>query len=558
MSRDFFRRQTWELLPRPRFARRGKNTELQAGESLQIIVKTACSPLFVSLSVVSLLAHGVPIAAHADDTTKGLPAPPHYTQEGRPADPVPATADGMQLTPPPTGAPGQVQVGTPTASDGKYGGVLYEKNRIKRSVTLDPSGGVDGKWDVLYRYVDGIAGETPGGAGTKTVYCDWDDNFLYLAMETPDITEVRFDIDGKNDGWLRGADNLSIQISPAEGSAPPRVLAQRFDTLQNKDRPVYAESGIPPGDIKVQTAKTPAGTYAVTLALPRTDLIGLMRRNGTSFGLRVDTGLLPAQSGPVDLLSIRPMLRLTLADAVGAQTDSGLTLKVSVSDARKNVPGEDIKVSLEVKNESKQSLRLSRLFVRGSLGSQNLLDSSTYTGIVLPPGKKLSRDLRSAVSPAAGTGTYVVTGGAEWEDGTAVASLAAFDRLEPYALEFKLDEKPIPAGTVIRPTKKGEKKAPQGEVRAAVVSVLSRIRNKQTASVRLHLPDGWTLESGETDRNINFTGMGDLHPLFFKILVPMKADPGTYPISVTFDVAGHTYSDSHSLTILGDAVTTEK
>ena len=464
----------------------------------------------------------------------------------------------MQLTPPPTGAPGQVQVGTPVASDSKYGGVLYEKNRIKRTVPLDPSGGVDGKWDVLYRYVDGVAGETPGGAGTKTVYCDWDDDFLFLAMETPDVTEVRFDIDGKNDGWLRGADNLSIQISPAEGSAPPRVMAQRFDTLQNKDRPVYAESGIPPEDIKVRTAKTPSGTYAVTLALPKTDLIGLLRRNGTSFGLRVDTGLLPAQSGPVDLLAIRPMLRLTLADAVPAQSDNGLALKVSVADARKNVPGEGIQVSLELKNETKQSLRVVRLFLRGSLGTLNLLDSSTFTGVSISPGKTLRRNLSSAVSPAAGTGSYVVAGGAEWEDGTAIASLAAFDRLEPYALDFKLDEKPIPAGIVIRPTKKGEKPKPPGELRVAVVSVLSRIRDKQTASVHLQLPEGWALESGGTERKINFTGMGDLHPLFFKILVPLKADPGTYPISVTFDVAGKTYSDSHSLTILGDAVTTEK
>jgi hypothetical protein len=519
-------------------------------------VKTLCSTLIAavgSLSVVSLL---LPAARAADNNTKTLPAPPGYTQEGRPADPVPPSFGGTQLTPPPTGASGQVQVGTPGASDPKYGGVLYEKNRIKRTVPLDPSAGLHGKWDILYRYVDGVAGEVAGESGIKTVYLDWDDNYLYLAMETPSPTEVRFDIDGKDDGWLRGSDNLSLQISPPEGSEPPRLTAQRFDTTANKDRPVYAESSIPVGDIKVRTGETPRGTYAAVLALPRTELLGLLRKNGASFGLRVDTGLLPAQSGSVDLLAIRPMLRLVLAESVAAQSDSGLSLKVSVADARKNVPGQDIRIALELKNESTRPLRLSRLFLRGSLGSQNLLDASTYTGVVLEPGKKLRRDIRSTVSSGAGTGTYVVAGGAEWEDGTAVAALAAFDRLEPYALTLKLDDKPIGTGTVVQ-KKKGDKKAPEGDLRVAVVSALSRVPAREDATVKIALPAGWSLVSGETDRIVEFKGAADLRPLFFKILVPLSAKAGTYRISVTMEVAGHKYAESGSITILGDAEKSE-
>jgi hypothetical protein len=466
---------------------------------------------------------------------------------------------GTQLTPPPTGAVGQVQVGTPGASDPKYGGVLYEKNRIKRTVSLDPSAGLDGRWDILYRYVDGVAGEVAGGVGIKTVYFDWDDDYIYLAMETPSATEVRFDIDGKDDGWLRGSDNLSLQISPPSGSEPPKVIAQRFDTTSNKDRPSYADSTIPVSEIKVRTGQTPKGTYAAILALPKSEAIGLMRKNGASFGLRVDTGLLPAQAGAVDLLAVRPMLRLILAESITAQSENGLSLKVSVADARKNVPGEDIRIALELKNETKNSLRVSRLFVRGSLGTLNLVDASTYTSVVLEPGKKLRRDLRSSVSPAAGTGSYVVAGGAEWEDGTAVASLAAFDRLEPYNLDLKLDDKPISSGVIVQPKKKddkkgkkGEKKVPVGDVRVAVISALSRIRAKEAATVKMRLPEGWTLESGETDRAFEFKAMGDMHPFFFKILVPLKADPGTYPISVTLEVAGRKYTQERSLTILGE------
>ncbi|MBC8104111.1 MAG: hypothetical protein H7Z41_16175 [Cytophagales bacterium] len=517
-------------------------------------MKNPCFATWISVSVLLLTAS----AACADDATKNLPAPPRYTQEGRPADPVPPATGGIQLTPPPTGAAGQMQVGSPGVSDPKYGGVLYEKNRVKRTVPLDASGGPSGRWDVLYRFVDGVSGETAGGAGTKTVYCDWDDQYLYLAMETPSPTEVRFDIDGTDDGWLRGADNLMVQISPPAGSGAPTVLLQRFDTTQNKDRPVYAESSIPPGEVRASAAQTARGTYAVLLAIPSTERIGLTRKAGAAFGLRVDTGLMPAQTGPIDFLSVRPMLRLNLVDAVAAQSENGLSLKVGIANARKNVPGEEIKISLEAKNESKEPLRLARLFLRGSLGSQNLLDASTFTGVILAPGQRLRRDLRSAVSPSAETGTYVVAGGAEWEDGTAIASLAAFDRLEPYALELKLDEKPVQPGTIVRKNKKGEKQGPDGEVRTAVVAVLSRVAAKETASVRIRLPESWTLESGDSDRTVRFTYGGDLRPLFFKIVVPRKAAPGSYPILVTLEVAGKTYTASRTLSILGDSGTPEK
>ena len=87
------------------------------------------------------------------------------------------------------------------------GGVpLYETQRIKRTPPLDPATGLDGNWDALYTVKDGV--------GFRTSYFDWDSENLYLGVEMPEPAAARFDLDLKDDGWLRGADNLTFYVSP--------------------------------------------------------------------------------------------------------------------------------------------------------------------------------------------------------------------------------------------------------------------------------------------------------------------------------------------------------
>jgi hypothetical protein len=474
-------------------------------------------------------------------------SPPAYHQEGRPAEPVPPGDGAVQLTPPPTGAPGSVQVGTPNASDPKYGGVLYEKNRIKRTVPLDAGGGLDGRWDVLYSYVDSIGGAgQPGGSGVRTVYMDWDDAYLYLAMETPSPTDVRFEIDGRNDGWLHGADNLSIQLSPpAQAGGAPSVTAERFDALQNRDRPVYADSPISATEMKAQAGTTPRGTYAVALAIPRTEAIGLLRKIGTTFGLRVSSGMLPPMDDASDSVSLRPMLRLTLADSVSAQGDGGLELRVGVIGPRTIPPGDDLRLTLDARNAGSEPITLSRLFLRGSLATMNVLDAATYNGIILAPGQRLSRELRSSVTVDAAPGTYVIAGGAEQSDGSLIASLAAFDRVEPFTLDLAIDSRPVDSHSDAGVQRNGT----HGWLRLGAVTVVSRVHDRNVGTVRMQLPSGWSLDGGDLNRTVPLRFAGDTQVQYFRIVVPTGVAPGDYPITVSLDVAGHAYSVSRTLTV---------
>ena len=476
-------------------------------------MKTSRSPR-AAVTVAAILSLAPP--ALADTTTTKVPTPPNFSGKGQPPAPPPAAP-----TPPDPATP-PVQVGTPvptlSVNPADQRGFAYEKRRIKRTVPLDLVSGVAGRWDLLY-----AVGE---GDERKAVYFDWDDDHLYLAGESAGPTPVRFDLDARGDGWFRGADNLRIAVAPAarEGGLP-RVTAQRWDTVQNKNRPVWAESPVPVSALKTAAGRTPAGTYAVLLAIPRTEAAGLPRKAGAGFGLRVEFGLPPALEGAALYLP-RPLLGLVLAETVEARGE-GVRVRVDAGPSR-IVPGEGVRATLEVENEGASPVRLARLFLRGSQAAQPFLDAATFTGQTLPPGEKIRREFRSAVSPEAGLGAHVVTGGAEVEGGTVLAALASFDQVDPFAVSLTLEDKPVAAGAT--------------EKRTVLVTVRSRDKRRAEGKIALQLPPGWTLEKGDPSRDVAMTFAGEIKPFYYELVVPASAPPGEYPIQADVRIGDRSYT----------------
>ena len=417
----------------------------------------------------------------------------------------------------------------------------YERQRIKRTVPTDPAAlRLEEAWDRLYT--------TGEGANRRTAYLDWDDDFLYVALESPTAENVRVDIDAKGDGWFRGADNVAIEVS-----ATGALAVQRWDTVQNRERPVWAQSPIPASAIRVTQGNTPAGTFAVVLAIGRTEAAGLTRRPGAGFGLRTSWGeppaLSPDASGALPPTSFTPraLLSLALADTVPGG-DSSLSARVSVSPRQVVLGTDQVKATLTVKNETKTPVRVTRLFLRGSQTSQPHLDAAAYTGQELKPGETVRRDFVMSVGPGVGLGALVVTGGAEREGGTPVAGLAAFNRVEPYTLTLTLDERPVtPKNAAVT----DENGSVTYEKREVVVTLASRATQRGEAEVALELPAGWGLDGGDRKRRIRLPFASEARPLRYRILIPPAAAPGTYPIRVTVQAGERTYAASANIVVNG-------
>lgn len=458
------------------------------------------------------------LPALADPTTQTQPTPPRFNGAGQMPVPPPVPVTPADAPP----AQPAFQVGNPAEDRG----FVYERRRIKRTVPVDPAAGVEGRWDLLY-----VLGQ---GTDRKAVYFDWDDDFLYFAAESAAPSDARFDIDATGDGWFRGADNLSFWVAPSlQPGGLPRVSAQRWDTVQNKDRPVWAESPVPVAELKVAAGRTPSGAYATLLAVPRAESARLRRKTGEEFGIRVDFGLPPAALDEASLYLPRPMLRVTLEDNVPARGE-GLAVRVDAAPTQL-LPGDGMQIALEVKNESKSVVRVARLFLRGSQAGQPFLDAATFTGVTLKPGEKIRRDLRSAVGNGIGLGAGVVTGGVELEGGTALAALASFDRVDPYSVTLSIDDRAVSAGS--------------SDTKTVLVSVKSRDSRRTRGKVTLQLPPHWSVENGERQRGVSLHFAGDTRPLYYKIVVPAATTPGTYPLQADVQIGGRSYSAAGTVTV---------
>jgi hypothetical protein len=457
------------------------------------------------------------LPAVADPVTQTQQKPPNFPGASGAGQP----GDAPDLIPaPPVSAAAPEPVATP--------GLSFERQRIKRTVPLDPRLGLDGRWDLLY-----TRGE---GRDRRSIYLDWDDENLYLAAESPGLSPVRFDIDARGDGWFRGADNLRITIIPPVGGRAGSLSTQRWDAVQNRNRPVWAASPIAASEIKVAVGQTPSGAQAILLAVPRTEAAGLERRPGADFGLFVEWGA--PDDTDAAAYTPRPMLPLTLVDTLEArESETGLWVKTEVL-PRRIVPGDDgVKMTVTIKNEGRRPARLSRLFVRGSQAAQAVLDAATFTGQVLMPGDTITRSFFSTVSGAAGLGTLVVAGGVEKEDGSALAALAAFDRQDPYTASLQIDQTPVTAGS--------------GQTRTALVSVRGRGDNKARGRVTLTLPEGWTLEDGKRERDVTLSFAGENTGVYYKIAVPASARPGVYPIRAEVRIGGRVYAAGGTVAVVG-------
>ena len=231
-----------------------------------------------------------------------------------------------------------IQVGNP-APDAETG-ITFERNRIKRTPQMLPKTALsESRWDLLY---------STGAASPKVAFFDWDADNIYLAWESPIPEPIRFDLDGTDNGFLRGADNLRIfvdtpsTIDPDATSVTIPVTAELWDSTQNGDHPVKRDAPIPLTAVKAVAARTVRGTYVVMVSVGRTELAGLPRTAGQRIGLRIETGAQPVSADGSVSVSSKPFLHLVLADHIDAQ-DSGVQISLKIVSAKALVSGDPLR-----------------------------------------------------------------------------------------------------------------------------------------------------------------------------------------------------------------------
>ena len=183
--------------------------------------------------------------------------------------------------------------GTDTDFDGKVHklneGELYwiDRETPQGKITLDGKL-ADGEWREFYSIPNLVTHKSQRGLKAK-LFLAWDKDNYYFALKSDKRIAAGFDLDGGNDGWFHGRDNLRFSIRPAMGGRELEAGGQIWDFLNNRinlhNGQHWYREAYQPGDIRAATGEQD-GWHIIECAVPARPDIGIAPGQGNQFALR--------------------------------------------------------------------------------------------------------------------------------------------------------------------------------------------------------------------------------------------------------------------------------
>jgi hypothetical protein len=381
-----------------------------------------------------------------------------------------------------------------------------EPQRLRRTVTIDGKIN-EGEWDAFYS-----AKDDKGDRGT--LFCNWDDEYLYLGVRSP-VGVVVLNVDTGGDGWLRSADNLEIVVGSVEEGKPVSVATRLLDAANSKDTPLWKEDETVGKGLKI-VGSVAGNVQTIEVAIPR-NMGSLVPRNGASIGLRYE--LLPAG----DAASFKPTAPFEphlLVDAVlvtsRVQPIPGVNPRLTLSD-NKCVSGQNLFATLELLNQTDTPIALKTVHWQGLGNSANAVNSLREVNVPSIAGLKTwRRGYKTALPDNLAPGTYALTVTAETEDGKQVFAEGAFTVVEP--LQVQMNAVPTPVAII-------------GQTKLGIdVDIFSAFPDGTRGDVELRdVPAGWELK-GKLRRGWSVDRADARKVVRFNFLLPSTTPAGDYPI----------------------------
>lgn len=447
-----------------------------------------------------------------------LSAVPLRAQEAPGRTETPATLAGQAAQPAPSiPAPAAQSIDAPTINFRERPTYTTDPQRLRRTPTLD---GVlaDGEWDAFYSVTQGpIKG---------TVYCNWDDNYLYLAARTDQPALLVVDVDASDDGWLRSADNLELAVGSTGDNTAPSLAARLLDAANSKDAPFWSTQSLDTKSI-LMAGKTTNGTQVIELGIPKS-LGSLVLRPGANIGLRVE--FLP----PGPAVSYKPtapyephlLLDATLVES-RAQPAVGITPRLTLSDS-KCVAGQKLFGTFDLHNQTDVPVPVRSVQWVGQGGAASVLDTFRQVAVpVIPPGKSIRLKYKSVLPQNVIPGSYALTVTAELADGRQTQSTATVTVVEPIQPQLSTDPDPV---TVVGTTKLD-----------LVVSIYSAVPDHFRGELELtKFPDTWQLD-GAKRRSVVVYGKDKSAATHLIFKLPASTAAGDYPVEARITWYGRTW-----------------
>ena len=437
-----------------------------------------------------------PVPAPADDTSKPL-------QIVVPDKPAPYVVDYKKAVPFP-----------------------YDQQRLKKRPNLD--GNIsDTEWDPLYTISDGPV--------KGTVYLNWDDENLYVAVKTDKPGWFVFDLDANGDGWLKGADNLEIAVAPLNMDNKPVISARILDTVSDKNTPVWNDKVVDVHSLPL-VQKAAGSGQIIELAIPR-GIAGLNLRVNAPMLVRADLLPVDAVYTPTQPYEPHILLDITL---VASRTVSapGVTPRLTLEDA-KLIPGQNLTATLELTSQLGDSTVIRSVTWEGNGAAAEILKSLREVNI---PALKAMKSLKLKYSSPLPTNTvpgfYQFTATAQLDSGKVAIGTVSFSVVEPFNIQIIPEPDPININTV------------GGTQLKAYVEIYSAVPHYASGNVEMEVPSGWIIK-GRTKKEFSVEREDATGRFPFYILIPNAAQPGDYMLNATITWQKRTWKVHRSVHVVG-------
>lgn len=249
---------------------------------------------------------------------------------------------------------------------------VVEPNRLAMTPTIDGKISPE-EWDPL----------TAGG-DMKT-YLDWEPGRIHLAARLPLGQDLVLSLDGENNGWLVGSDNLEVRVSYKDGK--PSVAARGLAGGGEQGPHWFDVPGWEKAYVLSVSPETLYWTFELTLTDPGVDL--LPTKPGT-VGVRVDE--MPSSAPPAEPYVPRTMAPVNFVFDRAAGLQTGVTWRPQIR-YRNWVPGDTIRIRHTFLGNN--DLKLRRFDMRTEGVSQ---DFTTSTGVPFPDFDRKNRAFIDYVS----------------------------------------------------------------------------------------------------------------------------------------------------------------
>lgn len=366
----------------------------------------------------------------------------------------------------------------------------------------------NGEWDPFYTKDD--------GAIRGSVYCHWDENYLYLAVHTDRPATVIFDVDMNGDGWLHGDDNLEVVVGSQINGIPSRSV-RILDGLHNRDEPSWIEKTIDPADLPI-VRTTRKRSEVIEIAIPK-NLTQVKFKAGGKIGLRAEfLPLMPAS----EYVPTRPYEPHFLLDANLVETRiesfEGLTPNLKMSE-KSYSPGEKLFATLEIINQNGVEAPVRSVLWSGSDGATDLLNTTREVSLhSIPARGRIHTTYNSLLPMSQATGSYSLHAIVEMGDGRMLKATRAFSIVEPASIKVAAEHQPYTL----------DSKNPI----SLLVDVYSSVPDHLSGTVVLtQYPDSWFLE-GSRKRKVRVQGKYAHGFVQYQMRVPSNTAVGDYSVEV--------------------------